>query len=809
MDARAEALQNLLDPQRGSLMFPSLPIEPSGSETRAARVCIATYEILGPSQNGGIGTAYYSLATSLAGASHQVTILYLTGAPWDEAEMRHWETHFRTLGIAFVPLPVPPRMAVVPNCMLTACDAHAWLRKQQFNIIHFPELRGHGYYCALAKHQGLDFNHTTLCIGTHSPISWIREQNKEAPYSPEELEMDFMERQCVALADVVVSPSQYMLNWMRRRGWVLPPACYVQQNIAPPELQTFADLKRRRGVARADEMVFFGRLEARKGIGLFCDAVDLLMHANFADFSVTFLGKNGLVAGLDAVTYIRARSENWGVPCRILTDHGRDAALRFLSEDDGRVAVIPSFEDNLPNTVMECLAGGIPFLASGTGGIPELIARADVERVTFAPEPSRLADSLARAMQEGVSVARPSIDAGENRQRWINWHASLACHSDNNRRPAGSVSSPGQPLVTVCLNHRGESDLLQQSLRSLRRQTYPKLEVLLSDHSAAGAEAELYRAMQDFESKGWRLVRRGETDGGSAGTDATADARGQYVLFMDVPDYLNPDAVATFVKVANETGANVLTCFLAPFTGAQEPNEETGAGRYPFLSGAILSGVFCNRFGLRIVFVQRDALLSLGGFPEHSQRDSADWEFLARAALMQCRMEVIPIPLAWYRIQDESGPHVPIDYPDQLRAVAPYTEAMPDALRELPKAALTMSLHYQKMCERLGDNQTRTILQRLSANRKSGNRASVLADEGALLLTVKEMPARVRKKIGSVLDGWVEYSSARSQLPPPGFQRISHIARQLVRGHYHRYAHGFGSALRDLRRPSPPSQQKG
>ena len=43
-----------------------------------------------------------------------------------------------------------------------------------------------------------------------------------------------------------------------------------------------------------------------------------------------------------------------------------------------------------------------------------------------------------------------------------------------------------------------------------------------------------------------------------------------------------------------------------------------------------------------------------------------------------------------------------------------------------------MRLLYQRMCERLGDNPARTILQRLAVNRKSGNQVSVLADEGAL-----------------------------------------------------------------------------
>ena len=171
-------------------------------------------------------------------------------------------------------------------------------------------------------------------------------------------------------------------------------------------------------------------------------------------------------------------------------------------------------------------------------------------------------------------------------------------------------------------------------------------------------------------------------------------------------------------------------------------------------------------------------------------------------------MAVIPVPLAWYRIGNESGPHVPIDYLDQVQALTPYAQAMPAALRDLPKATFTMGLHYQRMCERLGDSPMHTILQRLSANSRKGDRVSLLADEGALLLAVHQMPARSRKKLALMLDGWLEYSLARSQLPPPGFQRISHIARQLVRGYYHRYGHGIGSALRDLRKPATPGLQR-
>ena len=48
-----------------------------------------------------------------------------------------------------------------------------------------------------------------------------------------------------------------------------------------------------------------------------------------------------------------------------------------------------------------------PFLASRTGGIPELVADPDVERVTFPPNASELADTLDRALRDGITVARP------------------------------------------------------------------------------------------------------------------------------------------------------------------------------------------------------------------------------------------------------------------------------------------------------------------------------------------------------------------------------------------------------------------
>ena len=72
------------------------------------RVCIVTADITGPIRNGGIGSAYYSLARLLADAGHQVTVLYALGRYSEQETIEHWVRQYRRWGIRFVPLPAPP-----------------------------------------------------------------------------------------------------------------------------------------------------------------------------------------------------------------------------------------------------------------------------------------------------------------------------------------------------------------------------------------------------------------------------------------------------------------------------------------------------------------------------------------------------------------------------------------------------------------------------------------------------------------------------------------------------------------------------
>lgn len=76
-------------------------------------------------------------------------------------------------------------------------------------------------------------------------------------------------------------------------------------------------------------------------------------------------------------------------------------------------------------------------------------------------------------------------------------------------------------------------------------------------------------------------------------------------------------------------------------------------------------------------------------------------------------------------------------------------------------------------------------------------------DEELAVLLVKRLAAHGQGRMASLVRAWLDYSSARSNLPESRIQRIPLIARQLLRGRYHRFSHGLGSAFRDLRKPPP------
>ena len=353
------------------------------------RVCIATPDVLGPIKNGGIGTAYHHVARFLAEQGHDVVIAFVNGNASNVGLMEETRAFYAGFGVAFEPI-VPHRPA--NKTTLARVSAPTWTlldwlqaREQPFDIVHVSEWRGLGYGPLLAKSQGLAFGATHFVVKGSSPTLWQVEGNRQFLTQEQQLGWVFMERRSVELADTVICGSAHLLEWMSDAGYAMPARSFVWPNVfpAPDPSPEVATERVARDGARLEEVVFFGRLESRKGLVLFVDAIDRLVRRGRAPARVTFLG--GSSQRFNGPRHIEDRAQHWPVEVRTITDFGAKEAVAYLSQP-GRLAVIPSLLENSSIAVMECLQAGIPFVAAATGGTPELVAPEDHGRALVAAD---------------------------------------------------------------------------------------------------------------------------------------------------------------------------------------------------------------------------------------------------------------------------------------------------------------------------------------------------------------------------------------------------------------------------------------
>eukprot|EP00854_Cymbomonas_tetramitiformis_P025523 gene25522-31190_t len=252
----------------------------SGSQSwrisKYGRVCIISDTFLGAVVSSGVGTALTTLAEVLSANGFDVTLLYTKGRSVETATIDFWTQYYGSHGIKFVPLPATPVAYDVPQDIALSHRVYVWLQQQQwYDVVHFADNRGRAYFTLTAKQQGIAFDHTHFVLHAHSPHLWYKMNSLQMLDTLHDLILDHLERTSARLADKIIAPTKYMLDWMHENGWqVSSENVAMHPNILP------AWVHRQSRVVLEDvvilEVVFFGRLELKKGLVLFCDTLDQL-----------------------------------------------------------------------------------------------------------------------------------------------------------------------------------------------------------------------------------------------------------------------------------------------------------------------------------------------------------------------------------------------------------------------------------------------------------------------------------------------------------------------------------------------------
>ena len=267
-------------------------------------VCIVTPDIVGPVKNGGIGTACYHFARLLAESGRPVTILF-TG-DLSACRRAHWTNTYARMGSRFVSLsdtpPVTHQVYASSWFLEKSWRVFKYLQGRAYSVIHFQDWHANGFWSIKAKRVGLAFDRTTLTVTAHSCTKWIDEgMQRFGPEPIETAKLVWAEAYAIEHCDVLLSPTRYMLDWLSRNGPRTPDSVVVTPNAYTEQPETAG---RSREVDN-DHLVFFGRLETRKGLHVFGDALRLLRREGRPlPCMLSFLGTLDEVNGQPAAAYL-------------------------------------------------------------------------------------------------------------------------------------------------------------------------------------------------------------------------------------------------------------------------------------------------------------------------------------------------------------------------------------------------------------------------------------------------------------------------------------------------------------------------
>jgi glycosyltransferase involved in cell wall biosynthesis len=620
-------------------------------------ICLITCELPGFGPSGGIGTAFMELAFALSSAGHSVDILLAAEASASGLP----PAAFSKAGIEVFVLE-PEKFSFVPDSPLGRSFAiykTLSASPKVYDVIHFHDYLGLGFYTIKSKKLTKKFKNTVINVQAHGPLRWALESNFSHLRSKDDVLVDFMERSSLEEADSVVSPSQYLLDWMKEKGMVLREACVIP-NLAGLVQKSKASMRSKRVICK--EILMFGRHEFRKGLTTFCDALDVIAEDLVElGVKVTFLGQPSTINATLSELYLTERAKKWRFEIDLLMQLSREEAAEYIGGAQNIVAVVPSSQENSPYTVLENLIQGVPVVTSSRGGAHELFPEELHATMLFDGTGEDLAVKLKAAITVGLEPGRLATPNAQVERLWLEFHRNFEEAAKKRTEMGGEPGS--LPSVVLGITHYERPEKLLQAVYSGLSQTYTKTQVVvLDDGSTSEAAIKTLEMVERLITPfGGRVIRKKKNGYlGAARNTIVKETVSDYLIFLDDDDIALPTMVHDLVTAAEKAPGSIvapLNVFMEERRrGEALVNPEKFAQKVShFITGGPVSSIpFGNYISSATAVFPRAVFNKLGGYSELKGVGFEDFELYARALQLGCTVEVLPEALYLYEVDRPS-----------------------------------------------------------------------------------------------------------------------------------------------------------
>lgn len=638
---------------------------------------LATNEFENFFQNGGIGTYYNTLSQKLAEDGWYI-ILLLTQTETHfqgESTLPHINNIFSTQETPQILNLQPTHQQILTTiqqnplsnsfdyqsfCCLFFTQAVATTFPDAVIYIEFPEIWGFGYRTIQAKQTGLLSKNCLIGVTSHGGFEWLRKINSKhtIEYPQWYWKAYHYEQYSYENADITYFPSHFLKSKLESYGWKTSHAKNLPYFVPILELRERKNNLTKQSNLTPEKIpfIFFGRLEERKGLCTFIEAIKLLEPTIINKIQIIFIGKiiplqSSFLQHLNSQQYIEKELNNQ-FNYSLFPHFSSQQAIQFITELNHPIVCLTSIEENFPNAALEMGQLPVSLVVSDTGGFREtlnLIQRDDSVYWFHSGNPHSLAQSIIKATHahpETPSIPQRDFLVQTN-QRLLNQRLEYMSQAFLDNAP----KEPQAPKVTIGITCLQPIQSLLECLESLAAQTYNNFDVIILYPEFPNEEIEniILQAQNQYPHYKYQTFDTTKTLG-EAYNYLVELADGEYFLQFSPAQIALPFMLEKLVTATWEAEADAVVC----------PQATLGEGEQ-IETLTLVDGCLLNLLEFKY---NRDitALFSLKLLKEFAYWQergilALNWHILAGAIATDKTIAYYPYPL--YLINSNTRPAIP------------------------------------------------------------------------------------------------------------------------------------------------------
>lgn len=201
------------------------------------------------------------------------------------------------------------------------------------------------------------------------------------------------------------------------------------------------------------------------------------------------------------------------------------------------------------------------------------------------------------------------------------------------------------PMVSVVMPCYNDGRYIQESVASVKAQTYPNVELIIIDDGSDDSDT-IATLNALAEEANVQVLHAAHVGPSAARNAAIREARGKYILPLDADDTIDPTYIEKAVNILESHKDTGVAYCEADLFGAQ-------SGKWDLPTYSFESMLFDNIVFVTALFSKAD-WEKVGGFNENMKAGMEDYDFWLSILGEGKKIEQIPEVLFHYRIKDSS-----------------------------------------------------------------------------------------------------------------------------------------------------------